>query len=58
MFISVLSGGGVFGATGFVLGPLVLAVAIALTDIWRRRMALGEIEEGVNGPATSRSTKK
>jgi len=50
VFISVLGGVFVFGATGFVLGPLILAVAIALIDIWRRRMALPDIEEGVNGP--------
>ena len=52
VFISVLGGVFVFGATGFVLGPLVLAVAIALIDIWRRRMALGDIENGVNGPVS------
>jgi hypothetical protein len=31
-----------------VLGPLVLAVAIALLDIWRRRMAAGEVESGID----------
>jgi len=50
VFISVLGGVFAFGATGFVLGPLVLAVAMALIDIWHRRMALGDIEEGVNEP--------
>ena len=50
VFISVLGGVFAFGATGFVLGPLVLAVAMALIDIWRRRMALDNIEEGVNEP--------
>ena len=50
VFISVLGGIFVFGATGFVLGPLILAVAIALIEIWRRRMALPDIEDGVNGP--------
>lgn len=50
VFISVLGGVFPFGATGFVLGPLVLAVAMALIDIWHRRMALGEIEDGVNEP--------
>ncbi|MBC7977741.1 MAG: AI-2E family transporter, partial [Myxococcales bacterium] len=52
VFISVLGGVFAFGATGFVLGPLVLAVAMALIDIWRRRMALDEIEDGVNEPRT------
>lgn len=52
VFIAVLGGLFTFGATGVVLGPLILAVAIALLDIWRRRMATGEIVEGVNEPAT------
>ena len=55
VFISVLGGVFVFGATGFVLGPLVLAVAIALIDIWHRRMALGEIGEAVNEPLRTKS---
>lgn len=54
VFISVLGGVFAFGATGFVLGPLVLAVAMALIDIWRRRMALGGIEESVNEPRTKK----
>ncbi|MEO7706473.1 MAG: AI-2E family transporter, partial [Thermoflexales bacterium] len=54
VFISVLGGVFAFGASGFVLGPLVLAVAMALIDIWRRRMALGAIEEGVNEPRTKK----
>jgi len=50
VFIAVLGGLFAFGATGVVLGPLILAVALALIDIWRRRMRLGAIEEGVNKP--------
>ena len=50
VFISVLGGVFAFGTTGFVLGPLVLALAMALIDIWRRRVALGVIEAGVNEP--------
>lgn len=53
VFIAVLGGLFAFGATGVVLGPLILAVALALVDIWRRRMALGQIEEGVNKPTKS-----
>jgi predicted PurR-regulated permease PerM len=53
VFIAVLGGLFAFGATGVVLGPLILAVALALADIWRRRMALGGIEEGVNKPPKS-----
>lgn len=51
VFIAVLGGLFAFGATGIVLGPLILAVALALFDIWRRRMAHGEIEAGVNPPS-------
>lgn len=51
VFIAVLGGLFAFGATGVVLGPLILAVALALLDIWRRRMAHGEIEGGVNQPS-------
>jgi predicted PurR-regulated permease PerM len=62
VFIAVLGGLFAFGATGVVLGPLILAVAIALLDIWRRRMAAGEIESGVNGaasaPAPAQAKKK
>jgi len=55
VFVSVLGGLIAFGATGVVLGPLILAVAMALLDIWRRRMALGEIETAVDQepPATA-----
>jgi len=48
VFIAAMGGLFAFGATGVVLGPLVLAVALALLDIWRRRMRLHEIETGVN----------
>jgi predicted PurR-regulated permease PerM len=48
VFIAVLGGLSAFGATGVMLGPLTLVVALALLDIWRRRMALGEVESGVD----------
>ena len=48
VFIAAMGGIFAFGATGIVLGPLILAVAIALLDVWRRRMRLHEIETGVN----------
>ena len=48
VFVSVLGGLFAFGATGIVLGPVILGVGLALLDIWQRRMALGEIEEAVN----------
>jgi len=48
VFIAAMGGLFAFGATGVVLGPLALAVALALLDVWRRRMRLHEIETGVN----------
>lgn len=48
VFIAAVGGLFAFGATGIVLGPLVLAVAIALIDVWKRRMALHEVVSGIN----------
>jgi predicted PurR-regulated permease PerM len=45
VFISVLGGLAAFGAAGIVLGPLVLAIAVGLVDVWRRRMQHGEAVE-------------
>lgn len=46
VFISILGGLVVFGAAGLVLGPVVLAVAVALLEIWRMRLASGGAETG------------
>ncbi len=48
VFIAAMGGLFAFGATGIVLGPLLLAIAFALLDVWRRRMKLHEIVTGVN----------
>ena len=45
VFIAVLGGLVVFGMAGIVLGPVILAVAVALAGVWRRRMAGGEAVE-------------
>jgi predicted PurR-regulated permease PerM len=45
VFIAVLGGLAVFGTAGIVLGPVILAVAVALAGVWRRRMADGEAVE-------------
>ena len=58
VFIAVLGGLFAFGATGAVLGPLILAIALALVEIWRRRMAQGAIEEGVNKPIGRNATSR
>ena len=58
VFIAVLGGIFAFGATGAVLGPLILALALALVEIWRRRMAQGAIEEGVNKPGRADASRR
>ncbi len=45
VFIAIVGGLAVFGAAGVVLGPVALAVAVALVDIWRRRTAGGGAAE-------------
>ena len=45
VFISVIGGLLVFGSAGVVLGPVVLAVAMALLEVWRRRLALTELPD-------------
>jgi predicted PurR-regulated permease PerM len=63
VFISVIGGLAVFGAAGVVLGPLVLALAVGLTDIWGRRMNTGEaVEDGKDAiqaaPSKARSSSR
>lgn len=49
VFVSIIGGLVVFGASGVVLGPLLLAVTDTLVRIWRRR--LGIREAGTNADA-------
>jgi len=51
VFIAAMGGLFAFGATGLVLGPMLLAIAIALLDVWRRRMRLQEVVTGVDDNA-------
>ncbi len=45
-FIAVIGGLAVFGATGIVLGPIVVTLTFALLEIWRQRtQRLAEAEE-------------
>jgi predicted PurR-regulated permease PerM len=37
VFFSLLGGLALFGASGLILGPVTLAVTVALVEIWRRR---------------------
>lgn len=50
-FFSVLGGISLFGVAGLILGPMALAVAIALVDVWYRRTEHGHAaEEAVASP--------
>jgi predicted PurR-regulated permease PerM len=42
VFIAIVGGLLVFGASGLVLGPLVLAVTVGVMDIWRERTSAGQ----------------
>jgi predicted PurR-regulated permease PerM len=46
VLIAFVGGLAVFGVSGMVLGPAILAVTIGLIDVWRRRMGTGPRREG------------
>ena len=48
VFIAILGGVYAFGATGVVLGPVVLATAMGLLDVWRRQ--LRRADAGADAP--------
>ena len=50
IFFSVIGGLAAFGASGLVLGPVTIAVAVSLFDIWRVRR---EPSEGLTGDGLS-----
>ena len=41
VFIAIVGGLALFGGSGLILGPVVLAMTDALIEIWRRRTAAG-----------------
>lgn len=45
VFFSILGGLFVFGTSGLVIGPVILAVADGLVEVWRHRMA----DPGIDG---------
>jgi predicted PurR-regulated permease PerM len=51
VFIAAVGGLFAFGATGIVLGPLILALGFALLEVWKHRIARHEIVGGVNDNA-------
>jgi predicted PurR-regulated permease PerM len=40
-FFAIVGGVTAFGMSGIVLGPVIVAIALALIDIWRQRTAAG-----------------
>lgn len=51
-FIAIVGGMSLFGASGLILGPVTLALTLALIDVWKHRTADGRpAEEGVDGLA-------
>jgi predicted PurR-regulated permease PerM len=46
-FFAILGGVAVFGMSGLVIGPVVVAVGLALVDIWRQRTAEGQGAENL-----------
>jgi predicted PurR-regulated permease PerM len=49
VFFSILGGLVVFGASGLILGPVILAIADALIQIWKHRTADGRSAETTDG---------
>jgi predicted PurR-regulated permease PerM len=45
VFIAIVGGLALFGSAGLLLGPVTLAVTVALVEIWRRRTAGGRTAE-------------
>ena len=44
-FIAIVGGISVFGMSGIVLGPVIVALAIALVEVWRDRTSYGQAAE-------------
>ncbi|MCI0539005.1 MAG: AI-2E family transporter, partial [Verrucomicrobiales bacterium] len=54
VFISILGGLLLFGASGLILGPMTLAITLALLNVWRRRTARGgTVEQGIHESRTA-----
>ncbi len=56
-FFSVLGGISLFGPAGLILGPMAIAIAIALFDVWFRRTEHGQAaESAISTEAETSST--
>jgi predicted PurR-regulated permease PerM len=50
VFFAIVGGLIVFGGSGLILGPVVLALTVALIEAWRQRTRGGHtVEEGAEG---------
>jgi predicted PurR-regulated permease PerM len=50
VFFAIVGGLIAFGGSGLILGPVVLAVTVALIEVWRQRTRGGHtLEEGAEG---------
>jgi predicted PurR-regulated permease PerM len=45
VFFAIVGGLAVFGASGIILGPVVLAVTLGLIDVWKARTRAGHVAE-------------
>lgn len=53
VFVSIVGGLAIFGASGLIIGPVILSLTVALIDIWRRRTQGGRpAEDAVEAPPT------
>jgi predicted PurR-regulated permease PerM len=44
VFVAIVGGLVLFGSSGLIFGPVVLAITVALVDVWRRRTAGGRLK--------------
>jgi predicted PurR-regulated permease PerM len=58
VFFAIVGGILVFGASGVIIGPLILSLTDALIDIWRRRTAFGRTAEEAVAPAREGGARK
>lgn len=60
VFFAVAGGLLLFGASGVILGPIVLAITISLLEIWRRRLLPSELDDTgeIEKPAPSPEPRK
>lgn len=57
-FIAIVGGLALVGPSGLILGPVIVAVTMALVDVWRRRTAGGRTaEEGVSTGRIEQATQ-